>query len=66
MGLKKICPYCGSKCFAFLQNRCPNCDDMDFKNIDMVYLADAETAYRIETREEFDIVATNFLTALDG
>ena len=66
MGLKKICPYCGSKYFAFLQNRCPNCDDIDFKNIDMIYLADAETAYRIETREEFDIVTSNFLTELDG
>ncbi|MBQ5841735.1 MAG: 3'-5' exonuclease [Clostridia bacterium] len=66
MGLKKICPYCGSKYFAFLQNRCPNCDDIDFENIDMIHLSDVEQAYRTETEEEFDIVATNFLTQLDG
>ena len=66
MGLKKICPYCGSKYFALLQSRCPNCDDIDFENIDMIHLSDSEQAYRTETREEFDIVASNFLTDLDG
>ena len=66
MGLREICPYCGNKYFALLQNRCPNCDNIDFENIDMIHLSDVEQAYRTETEEEFDIVATNFLTQLDG
>ena len=66
MGLKKICPYCGSKYFALLQSRCPNCDDIDFENIDIIHLSDSEQAYRTETREEFDIVTSTFLTELDG
>ena len=66
MGLKKVCPYCGSKYFAFLQDRCPNCDDIDFDNIDMIHLSDSEQAYRTETREEFDIVTSTYLTDLDG
>ena len=66
MGLRKTCPLCGHKYFSLTNPRCPNCDNIDFKNIDMIYLADAETAYRIEAEEEFDIVKTAFLTHLDG
>lgn len=66
MGLRTTCPYCGTKYFSITKKRCPTCDDIDFDNIEMIYLADAETAYRIETEEEFDIVMSNYLTELDG
>lgn len=41
-------------------------EDIDFNNIDYVRFDGTETAYRIETEEEFDPVATNFLTEQDG
>lgn len=41
-------------------------EDIDWNNIEWVTLDGTETAYRIEEREEFDIVATNFLSEMDG
>ena len=66
MGLRTTCPYCGTKYFSISKKDCPHCDSIDFDNIEIVYLANAETTYRIETEEEFDIVMTNFLSELDG
>ena len=40
--------------------------DIDFENIKEVDIACREMTYRIEEREEFDIVMTNFLTEQDG
>ena len=40
--------------------------DIDFGNIKEVDIACREMTYRIEEREEFDIVMTNFLTEQDG
>lgn len=39
---------------------------IDFKNIETVDIINTEMTYRIEEREEFDIVMTNFLTEQDG
>ena len=41
-------------------------EDIDFNNIEYVTFDGTETAYRIETEEEFDPVATQFLTEQDG
>jgi hypothetical protein len=41
-------------------------EKIDFDNVQCVTLDDVETAYRIETEEEFDIVASDFLTQQDG
>ena len=41
-------------------------ENIDFDNISQVILEDVETAYRTETEEEFDIVASDFLTQQDG
>ena len=41
-------------------------EDIDFNNIEYVTFDGTETAYRIETEEEFDPVMTNFLTQQDG
>jgi hypothetical protein len=41
-------------------------EQLDFDNIVSVKLEDIEPAYRIETEEEFDIVASDFLTRQDG
>lgn len=41
-------------------------EDIDWSNIESVTLDGTEAAYRIETEEEFDIVATNFLSEMDG
>ena len=40
--------------------------EIDFGNIQEVDIACKEMTYRIEEREEFDIVMTNFLTEQDG
>ena len=40
--------------------------EIDFGNIQKVDIACREMTYRIEEREEFDIVMTNFLTEQDG
>jgi hypothetical protein len=40
--------------------------EIDFGNIQEVDIACREMTYRIEEREEFDIVMTNFLTEQDG
>ena len=39
---------------------------IDWDNIEYVAFHGTETAYRIEEEEEFDIVATNFLSEMDG
>lgn len=39
---------------------------IEFKNIETVDIINTEMTYRIEEREEFDIVMTNFLTEQDG
>jgi DNA polymerase III epsilon subunit-like protein len=41
-------------------------EDIDWGNIEYVTLDCTETAYRIKEEEEFDIVATNFLSEMDG
>lgn len=41
-------------------------ENIDFNNIAYVTLDDIEQAYRIETEEEFDPLATDFLTRQDG
>ena len=41
-------------------------ENIDFDNISWVILEDVEPAYRTETEEEFDIVASDFLTQQDG
>lgn len=41
-------------------------EDIDWGNIECVTLDCTETAYRIEEEEEFDPVATDFLTRQDG
>lgn len=41
-------------------------ENIDWDNIKFVTLDGTETAYRIEEEEEFDIVATNFLSEMDG
>ena len=41
-------------------------ENIDFHNIESVILDGVETAYRIETEEEFDPVMTDFLTQQDG
>lgn len=41
-------------------------ENIDFDNIAYVTFEGTETAYRIETEEEFDPVMTNFLTDRDG
>lgn len=43
-----------------------NYENIDFYNIESVILSGIETAYRIETEEEFDPVMTDFLTQQDG
>ena len=65
MGIRIPCPVCGTK-YLSIRSSCPNCDGIDFNNIKMVCIADSETTYRTETEEEFDIVATTFLSELDG
>ena len=40
--------------------------EIDFGNIQEVDITCREMTYRIEEREEFDIVMTNFLTEQDG
>lgn len=40
--------------------------EIDFGNIQEVDIAYREMTYRIEEREEFDIIMTNFLTEQDG
>lgn len=41
-------------------------ENIDWENIESVTFECTETAYRTETKEEFDIVMTNFLSDLDG
>ena len=41
-------------------------ENIDFSQIDSVTLDGVETAYRTETREEFDIVMSDYLTQQDG
>ena len=41
-------------------------EDIDWGNIDYVTLDGTEIAYRIEEKEEFDIVASTFLSEMDG
>ncbi|MBQ1263743.1 MAG: hypothetical protein IIX89_05595, partial [Oscillospiraceae bacterium] len=41
-------------------------EDIDFNNIKYVTLDYTETAYRIETEEEFDVVASYSLSKADG
>ena len=41
-------------------------EDIDWDNIECVTLDGTETAYRIETEEEFDPVMSDFLTQQDG
>jgi hypothetical protein len=41
-------------------------ENIDFYNIESVIFSGVETAYRIETEEEFDPVMTDFLTQQDG
>ena len=41
-------------------------EDIDFDEIESVTLEGTKTAYRTETEEEFDIVATHFLSRKDG
>ena len=41
-------------------------ENLDFDKIQTVTLDDVETAYSMETEEEFDPVATDFLTRQDG
>lgn len=41
-------------------------ENIDIHNIESVILSGVETAYRIETEEEFDPVMTDFLTQQDG
>lgn len=41
-------------------------EDIDFSNIESVTFEGAEIAYRTETEEEFDPVASDFLTEPDG
>ena len=41
-------------------------ENIDFNNIQSVTLDCVEPAYRTETEEEFDIVASDFLTQQDG
>ena len=63
---KKKCPYCDREYRVFTNKVCPHCDDIDFKNIVTVDIVDCEETYRIEEREEFDIVMSDFLTRMDG
>lgn len=49
---------------ALEERRCY--EDIDWGNIELVTLDCTETAYRIEEEEEFDPVATHFLTQQDG
>ncbi len=62
----KKCKYCGKEYSNFNNIHCPNCDDIDFSNIDSVTVTDTEMTYRTETEEEFDPVMTDFLTQMDG
>ena len=52
------------KYHAMLQQK--HYEHIDFNNIAYVTLDDVETAYRIETEEEFDPVMSDFLTQQDG
>lgn len=41
-------------------------ENIDWDNIEYVLFVGTETAYRIEEEEEFDVVASNFLSEQDG
>ena len=43
-----------------------NYENIDFYNIESVIFSGIETAYRVETEDEFDPVRTEFLTQQDG
>ena len=66
MSLIKICPYCKKKFFGFNGRHCPNCDNIDFENIDTICLFDSETVYSTVTEEEFDPISSDFFSELDG
>ena len=63
---KVSCPFCFNRYNKNFNTRCPMCDGIDFKNISLITIIDAVEKYHEETRQEFDIVMSNFLTELDG